>query len=989
MLIGPMVVAIALAVEGGPSEVSRAFFNAYAGGDVEHAAGYWKSGTAERFRVAARRTATARCFVIRRLDVRVVESNPEHARVEIDAAATTWSATPDAVPAGRSLFKTIELEHEDNAWKVVAVHDREETLAVAIAAAPPERRAEIARSAPALRTPLLALLIARRVVTMVNQARFADAGQLLEIAQEIAWETGDGGAEADVTAVRGTWARVGPARDLESSMQFAQASVEWAEATKDPDVLARTLLRQGRTRSIVLRRVEPGPFERVVALADRVEDVAPVAQAYAQLSGAASDRDDARESLHYAILAAKYAAETDDLTLRLDASYILGTAFWKQGDLDLAAIHLERAIALAREAGFVKPLAGAMDYLALVHLRSGRAGEFLKTVEEALALGDPDVETELRISRASYRIGIGDFAGAEADLDAVEKSDRFDVAERRNAMNAVRSRLLLKQGRCEEALRIASAPCRYEEGCGPPIERVHALQCLGRNDEAETIARQILDDQERQRSTSSADTQQLRAWQEEHATFYESIAELFVDQKRAAEALIVADRSKARILSDTRKQLLLAPSRLTGSDRAAYDRLNQRIGTLNRAIFDAANKGQSDTRLRADLDRARTDLRELLAQTDPSLHGAPSRATRSVADEIVPAPPADVVVIEFLSTESRLLAFAVTRSASGEAVVAAQSMPVPRADLKQRVDRYLAAIEQRDLRFEKSARELYDLLLAPFEPLIRTHRALCVIPAGDLWRVPFHALKARNGRYLIEAATVFYAPSIAALELMRAQRAGDRAPTLLALANPNVGAKTQSMVRAYYPGKPVGAIPETEREVRALAPIYGRKNSRIYIGDDAQEGVLKRESPNFSVLHIAAHGILDENAPWFSALALSSADDGEDGLLEAREIAELPLHADLAVLSACETGRGRASGGEGVIGFSWALLAAGCPNAVVSQWRTDSESTAELMIRFHRDLVRTGRRSPSESLRRAQLSMMRRDPHPYYWAPFIVVGRGN
>ena len=85
----------------------------------------------------------------------------------------------------------------------------------------------------------------------------------------------------------------------------------------------------------------------------------------------------------------------------------------------------------------------------------------------------------------------------------------------------------------------------------------------------------------------------------------------------------------------------------------------------------------------------------------------------------------------------------------------------------------------------------------------------------------------------------------------------------------------------------------------------------------------------------------------------------------------------------------RVSSGEGVIGLSWALLAAGCPTAVVSQWRADSESTAHLMIAFHRDLVRTNHRSPVESLRRAQLSLLRggRYAHPYYWAPFIVIGR--
>jgi CHAT domain-containing protein len=108
---------------------------------------------------------------------------------------------------------------------------------------------------------------------------------------------------------------------------------------------------------------------------------------------------------------------------------------------------------------------------------------------------------------------------------------------------------------------------------------------------------------------------------------------------------------------------------------------------------------------------------------------------------------------------------------------------------------------------------------------------------------------------------------------------------------------------------------------------------------------------------------------------------------------KLDLHADLAVLSACQTARGQVGSGEGLIGMSWALFIAGTSTTVASQWKVDSASTARLMIDFHRNLQ--SEKGPSqagaaEALRRAAIKLMA-DPkyrHPFYWSGFVVVGNG-
>jgi CHAT domain-containing protein len=119
------------------------------------------------------------------------------------------------------------------------------------------------------------------------------------------------------------------------------------------------------------------------------------------------------------------------------------------------------------------------------------------------------------------------------------------------------------------------------------------------------------------------------------------------------------------------------------------------------------------------------------------------------------------------------------------------------------------------------------------------------------------------------------------------------------------------------------------------------------------------------------------------------ADD--DGLLEAWEILRMDLHADMTVLSACETARGRVAAGEGIIGFSWALFVAGCPSSVVSHWKVDSASTAQLMVDFHKHLLADNHPfRKAAALRQAKLDMLRdaKWQHPFYWSAFVLIGAG-
>ena len=133
--------------------------------------------------------------------------------------------------------------------------------------------------------------------------------------------------------------------------------------------------------------------------------------------------------------------------------------------------------------------------------------------------------------------------------------------------------------------------------------------------------------------------------------------------------------------------------------------------------------------------------------------------------------------------------------------------------------------------------------------------------------------------------------------------------------------------------------------------------------------------------------MLDDANPLSSYVSLARG-AGEDGLLEAREMAALDLHAGLVVLSACETARGRLRGGEGLMGMTWALFLAGSPATVASGWKVDEAATSKLMLALHRHLRKGEPRAAA--LRNAALEVRSeaRYRHPFYWAAFVLSGDG-
>jgi CHAT domain-containing protein len=335
--------------------------------------------------------------------------------------------------------------------------------------------------------------------------------------------------------------------------------------------------------------------------------------------------------------------------------------------------------------------------------------------------------------------------------------------------------------------------------------------------------------------------------------------------------------------------------------------------------------------------------------------------------------------------------FVVTKGAD----VRVYTLPIKREALAKQTEAFRQQLAARDLGFRTPASKLYELLIKPAAPQLAGKTNLIIAPDSTLWDLPFQTLLNSSNRFLIEDAAISYAPSLSVLREMSKRRQVEAAhaspATLLALGNPVLGAETLKRAALTLRDGKLDPLPEAEQEVKALGRLYGATHSKVYVGAEAREDRVKAEAGSAKVLHFATHGLLNNTSPMYSHLALAGGGTNEDGLLEAWELMQLDLHADLAVLSACETARGRIGAGEGMVGFSWAMFIAGVPSIVVSQWKVESAGTRDLMVNFHRGLLANARTSKSEALRQAALKVMKNPEtsHPFYWGAFVLVGDGR
>jgi CHAT domain-containing protein len=181
-------------------------------------------------------------------------------------------------------------------------------------------------------------------------------------------------------------------------------------------------------------------------------------------------------------------------------------------------------------------------------------------------------------------------------------------------------------------------------------------------------------------------------------------------------------------------------------------------------------------------------------------------------------------------------------------------------------------------------------------------------------------------------------------------------------------------------------LPWAEKELKSAASVV---QSELYLRGDATEDAFKTNAGRFGIIHLATHVILDDKEPLYSKFVFTkNPASGEDGYLHLYELYNLRLRANLAVLSACQTGIGKNVKGEGMMSLARGFAYAGCPSVVMSLWSIDDKATSMVVSGFYNGLAQG--KPKDVALRDAKLTLIHsRDPilsNPYYWAGLVVIG---
>ena len=722
-----------------------------------------------------------------------------------------------------------------------------------------------------------------------------------------------------------------------------------------------------------------------------------------------------RRAFYFAQKSLRLSEEENHRKAIMMALSELAIIYGQQNNGEQSLAHLERAYTIAQELGDIFMIGSLQHDMAVQYNRFGNHSRALELYQQLLKqmekMGDKGGAAMIRdqmgrvfIEQGRYEEALAHHLQAIATLEAANRRRGTGVA-----LNNV-STVYLRQQKYSEALSVSQRAVSMARETERKIDLFVALTNLGYAQfgldllaEARQNFSEAVSIIESLRTQAAGGVEERQRYFEAGMLAHQGLLGVLVKENQPEAALILAERAKARALLDMMQQgRVRVHKTMTVKEQQEEQRLKSQLTKLNKLLARVAHsdKGASQVaEVESQLEKARLNyeaFQNALYAAHPELKTQRGEAPIVNAQELAGLlPNASSILLEYVVTDEQTYLFAITRP-SDKAEIQVYTLPIKRTELAKEIETFRQQLAARDLGFRASAVELYELFLKPAQAQLRGKTNVVIAPDSSLWDLPFQSLVNTSGRFMIEDASITYAPSLTVLREMTKRRTNLDAtrtpPILLALGNPVLRSETPKQGMSLRNHR-LDPLPEAGEEVKALARLYGAQRSKVYVGADAREDRVMSEAGQASILHFTTHGTLNNASPMYSYLTLAEGGPNDDGLLEAWELMQLDLKAELAVLSACETARGRIGAGEGVIGFSWAMFIAGVPSTVVSQWKVESASTRDLMVNFHRGLIsQTGKKqTKTDALRQAALTLMRNPEtsHPFYWAGFVLVGDGG
>jgi CHAT domain-containing protein/Tfp pilus assembly protein PilF len=713
----------------------------------------------------------------------------------------------------------------------------------------------------------------------------------------------------------------------------------------------------------------------------------------------------------------------------------LGLLAWRQGDLAAARDYQQKALAIAeKKAPNSLPVATSLNFLGKIAAQQGDSPGAREYYRKGLTIQEKVAPDSLNV--ASSLLDLGDVASQEGNLVAAREYYRKALAIREEkapgSLEMAESlyslgKMAEKQGDWAVAKEHFSRAWQLVQNQTGALSGDEARQAFGRSTQyyaARLIRSQMaLSEPEAAFTTlEESRAQALRQLLLEKQGLSKAVGtKLWSEYEQAVAARDRAEQaaSKASIAE------LVAQRDIEAKQKEdAASELLAKTQEARKAATKKSEEAQSAyTQARVKADTLWAEIQKTLPRAlAPSLLGL-KQASRAL--------PSGTLFIAFSVGDERTDVFFLRSEARSESSLALStySVEITNKKLQRLVEQFRAQVVSPSRRTAGATggRALFASL---FPKTARKHIAgadrLLISPDGPLWEVPFAALVTNASdapHYLGADKAITYTPSLALFAQARSEprrlAAGDKLSAVVVghpiFNRPLVAVASSKRASAHRETKHTVAtptehvrglgergnlfldgarpepLPETEREAFLIAQLY---STTPLIREQATEAALRQQIATADVIHLATHGYLHPVRAMSSGVLLTvpvkepePGDTDNDGALQAWEIySQLKLKAELVVLSACDSGRGQEVKGEGLVGLTRALQYAGARSIVASQWKVADQSTASLMVAFHRAL-RQGL-PKDEALRRA-MAHVRQNPatsHPYYWAPFILVG---
>lgn len=504
---------------------------------------------------------------------------------------------------------------------------------------------------------------------------------------------------------------------------------------------------------------------------------------------------------------------------------------------------------------------------------------------------------------------------------------------------------------------------------------------------------------------------------------YEALVNLLYERQAAepspegpAECLYYAEKAKARSFLDDLRRARIDFGALSEAEVEEQEVISRKISRLSAGLNDASLGAEARPDLQDKLRKAEDEFQAFIGTIqakNPDYAEAVYREPRRLSEIRARLLDKETGIVEYFAGGDNLYVFVVT---ADDFFVRRLEAAESREALRLTKD-YIRLISSKEISCSDAApagRRLSTALLGTaVRDRLKGLKSLIIVPDGTLNYLPFETLPSDAGEaadgtgrtavhYLLEDYRISYAPSASTLvSIVERGRRPEAGADLLAVGDPLMrslegaagGKKAgEDILLEYYRGRRFALQPLNfaSAEMESIAGLVAAGSRKIVSRGEATEARVKAlDLAGYKILHFATHSLLDENAASRSALVLTrDGQSGEDGFLQAGEIYNIRLNADLVVLSACQTARGKLGKGEGIQGLARAFFCAGSKAVVASLWNINDRTTARFMKIFYSRLAQG--KTAQEALRLAKLEMCRSaECRPYHWAAFVLIGAGN